>query len=57
VKNLKVLKNYLTNLTLTIVYLFFGYGIKIISNFSPELHPILGDFIQKFGSLKPPDYW
>jgi transposase len=57
VKNLKVLKNYLTNLTLTIVYPLFGYGIKIISNFSPELHPILGDFIQKFGSLKPPDYW
>ena len=57
VKNLKVLKNYLTNLTLTIVYPLFGYGIKIISNFSSELQPILGDFIQKFGSLKPPDYW
>jgi transposase len=57
VKNLKVLKNYLTNLTLTIVYPSFRYGIKIISNFSPELQPILGDFIQKFGSLKPPDYW
>jgi len=34
-----------------------GYGIKIISYLSPELHPILGDFIQKFGSMKPPEYW
>ena len=57
VKNLKVLKKYLTNLTLTIVYPSFGYGIKIISNFSPELQPVLGDFIQKFGSLNPPDFW
>ena len=57
VKNLKVLKNHLTNLTLTIVYPPFGYGIKIISNFSPELYPIFGDFIKKFGSLEPPDCW
>ena len=57
VKNLKVLKNYLTNLTLTIVYPPFGYGIKIISNFSPELYPILGVFIKKVGSLEPPDCW
>jgi hypothetical protein len=41
-------------LTRTIVYPSFGHGIKIISNFSPELQPILGDFIQKFGSFKAP---
>jgi hypothetical protein len=36
VKNLKVLKKYLTNLTLTIVYPSFGYAMRIISNYSPE---------------------
>jgi len=37
VKNLKVLKKYLINLTLTIVYPKFGFGIRIISNYLPEL--------------------
>jgi transposase len=57
VKNLKVLKNYLMNLTLTIVYPSFGFGIRIISNYSKELRPILGDFIKKYGSVKPPNCW
>jgi transposase len=57
VKNLKVLKKYLTNLTLTIVYPPFGYCIRIISNFSPELHPILGDFVSRYGSLEVPNLW
>ncbi len=57
VKNLKVLKKYLTNLTLTIVYPSFGYPIKIISNFSQELHPILGDFVKRYGNLEVPNLW
>ncbi len=57
VKNLKVLKNYLTNLTLTIIYPSFGYPVKIISNFSPEIRPILGDFIKRYGSLEAPNHW
>jgi len=57
VKNLKVLKNYLMNLTLTIVYPSFGFGVRIISNYSPELRPFLGDFIKKFGSFEPPNCW
>jgi len=52
VKNLKVLKKYLINLTLTIVYPEFGYGIRIISNYLPELQPFFGDFIKKFGTLE-----
>ncbi len=55
VKNLKVLKKYFTNLTLTIVYPSFGYPIKIISNFSQELHPILGDFVRRYGNLEVPN--
>jgi transposase len=57
VKNLKVLKNYLTNLTLTIVYPSFGYGIRIISNYSPELRVILGDFVKRYGNLEAPNRW
>jgi len=47
VKNLKVLKNFLMNLTLTIVYPKFGFGIRFISNFLPEFHPLFGNFIKK----------
>ena len=57
VKNLKVLKNFLTNLTLTIVYPHFGFGVRFISNFLPELHPIFGDFIKKYGCLELPSRW
>jgi transposase len=57
VKNLKVLKNYLVNLTLTVVYPSFGYAIRIVSNFSPELRPILGDFVLKYGNLEAPNRW
>jgi transposase len=57
VKNVKVLKKYLMNLTLTIVYPEFGYAIRIISNYLPELQPFLGDFIKKYGSLEPPNCW
>jgi hypothetical protein len=52
-KNLKVLKIYL--MTITIVYPPFGYGIRIIFNFSPELRPILGDFIKRYGNLEAPN--
>ena len=57
VKNLKVLKKYLINLTLTIVYPEFGFGIRIISNYLPELQPFFGDFIKKYGSLGAPNCW
>lgn len=57
VKNLKVLKNVFMNLTLTIVYPKFGFGVRFISNFLPELHPLFGDFIKKYGSLELPNRW
>jgi len=57
VKNPKVLKNFLMNLTLTIVYPKFGFGIRFISNFLPELHPLFGNFIKKYGSLELPNRW
>jgi len=57
VKNLKVLKIFLTNLTLTIVYPYFGFGFRFISNFLPELHPLFGDFIKRYGCLQLPNRW
>jgi transposase len=57
VKNLKVLKKYLNNLTLTIIYPRFGFGIRIISNFLPELQPFFGDFIKRYGTLVAPNCW
>jgi len=57
VKNLKVLKKYLNNLSLTIVYPKFGFNIRIISNYLPELQPFFGDFIKKDGSLEAPNRW
>jgi len=57
VKNLEVLKKYLTNVTRTIVYLPFGYAIRIISTFSQELHPILGDFVRRYANLEVTNLW
>ena len=57
VKNLKVLKKYLNNLSLTIVYPEFGFDIRIISNYLPELQPFFGDFIKKYGPLEAPNRW
>ncbi len=44
-------------MTCTIIYPLFGYPIRIISNFSQELHPILGDFVRRYGNLEVPNLW
>ncbi|MBI2671901.1 hypothetical protein HYX16_03125 [Candidatus Woesearchaeota archaeon] len=46
--NLKLLKKYLNNLTLTIVYPENRFRFQIISNISPEIEHLLGDFIDKY---------
>ena len=48
VKNLKLLKKYLNNLTLTIVYPKNAFRFKILSNISQEILEIFGDFISKY---------
>ncbi len=48
VKNLKLLKKYLNNLTRTIVYPKRGFKFTILSNKSPEIREILGDFLLKY---------
>jgi len=49
VKNTKLLKKYLTNLTLTIVYPKKAFQIRLLSNISPETEQIFGKSIHKYG--------
>lgn len=54
VKNLKLLKKYLNNLTVTVIYPENGPRYKVLSNISMEVESILGDSIYNF-LKKPPD--
>lgn len=47
-KNLKLLKKYLENLTLTVVYPENRFKFTLLSNVSEEIKLILGDFISKY---------
>ena len=47
-KNVKLLKNYLNNLTLTVVYPKKGFRFHVISNISSEITSILGGFIKNY---------
>jgi len=49
VTNLKVLKKCLKNLTLTIVYPKNRFRFAVVSNISPEIRSVLGNFIEKYG--------
>ncbi len=52
VKNFKLLKKYLGNLTLTIIYPQNGFRIRVISNLSPPIFALLGDFPLKYGDKR-----
>ncbi len=49
VKNFKLLKKYLGNLTLTVIYPENGFRIRVVSNLSPPIHAIFGDFPLRYG--------
>jgi len=48
VKNLKLLKKYLENLTVTVVYDKSLFKFSVLSNVSPEIRSILGDFVDRY---------
>ena len=48
VRNVKLLKKYLMNLTVTIVYPPNGFRFHVISNISDEIRSILGNYIDKY---------
>ena len=48
IKNLKLLKKYLMNLTLTVVYPPNGFRFHIVANISEEIRSILGNYVDKY---------
>jgi len=48
VKNLKLLKKFLNNLTLTVVYPQNRFRFSVLANISEEILALLGDFIYKY---------
>lgn len=47
-KNVKLLKKHLQNLTLTFVYPENGFKFTILSNVSPEIVGLFGDFLRRY---------
>ena len=50
VKNVKLLKKYLTNLAVTFVYPENRFKFQIVSNISPPISELFGNFVQKYES-------
>lgn len=48
VRNLKLLKKYLNNLTLTVVYPRNAFRFSVLANISEEILSVLGDFILRY---------
>ncbi len=50
VKNVKLLKKYLTNLTATFVYPPGRFKFTVVSNISPPISEIFGGFLRRYGT-------
>lgn len=48
VKNTKLLKNYLTKLTVTVIYPPKEFRVAVLTNVTPEILSILGSFVEKY---------
>jgi len=48
VRNVKLLKKYLSNLTVAVVYPPKGFKFRILANVSPEIRSIFGRFIERY---------
>lgn len=57
VKNVKLLKKYLTNLTVTFVYPSGRFKFAIVSNISPPISELFGDFVEKYGTKNLNSRW
>lgn len=49
VRNVKLLKKYLMNLTLTVIYPKNAFRLAVVSNVTPPIKAIFGDFIHRYG--------
>lgn len=50
VKNVKLLKKYLNNLTVTVIYPKKAFRLRLLSNISTVTEAIFGDFIHRYGT-------
>ena len=57
VKNLKLLKKFLQNLTLVIIYPKGRFQLRVVSNVTPQIKRILGDFIYRYGDRNLNPRW
>ena len=57
VKNVKLLKKFLNNSTLTVVYPKNAFRFKILSNISGEILLIFGDFVRKYQDYDLKSRW
>ena len=56
-RNVKLLKKFLMNLTLTVVYPENGFRFNVLSNVSQQILSIFGDFVYKYGDRSLPLRW
>lgn len=57
VKNVKLLKKYLNNLTLVVLYPPTGFKMEILANISPEIRSILGNYVDKYQNKTWENRW
>lgn len=57
VKNVKLLKKYLTNMTLTVIYPDGGFRFQVVSNVSGPIVALFGDFWQKYQTKNIESRW
>ena len=57
VRNAKLLKKYLLNLTLAVVYPRGGFRFHVLSNVSPPIVAMFGDFVWKYRDKSLPLRW
>jgi len=57
IRNVKLLKKFLNNLTLTVVYPKNAFRFKILSNISEEILLIFGDFVRKYQDYNLKSRW
>ena len=53
VRNLKVLKKYLNNLTVTVIYPKNSLRMTVISNVSDEIRALFGEFVRRYEEIEP----
>jgi transposase len=49
VKNVKLLKKHLQNLTVTVIYPENAFRLAVVSNISPPIKALFGDFVHRYG--------